>query len=175
MPDKEKVIKALECCCELNAFDKPNCKDCPAECMSGYMSIPFIKDVLELLKEQEAAIDDLKGFINGFSKNAVPVVLCRDCEYWDNSGYLIKDRGMCNNVSVRCSRDGDWFCADGKRRLLREQEYDMMPDEILEWMLEGDRFGLGENWTVDSEPKSSEEQAGYYIQRAIDALKGERR
>ena len=55
MIDREKAIKALECCCELNDFDKPNCKDCPAECMTdGYMSIPFIKDVLALLKEQEA-------------------------------------------------------------------------------------------------------------------------
>ena len=41
----------------------------------------------------------------------------------------------------------------------------------LEWILDGDRFGFGVNWHIDSEPKSEEEQAGYYIQRAIDLLK----
>jgi hypothetical protein len=54
MTDREKVIKALECYCESNSFDRPNCKDCPAGCMLGYMSIPFIQQVLALLKEQEA-------------------------------------------------------------------------------------------------------------------------
>lgn len=54
--DKDKIIKALECCCESDSFDKPNCKDCPAECMSGYMSIPFIQQVLDLLKEQDAIV-----------------------------------------------------------------------------------------------------------------------
>ncbi len=45
------------------------------------------------------------------------------------------------------------------------------PIEGLEWILAGDKFGFGENWTVDSEPQCEEEQAGYYIQRSIDALK----
>lgn len=45
------------------------------------------------------------------------------------------------------------------------------PIEGLEWILEGDKFGFGMNWTVNSEPQCEEEQAGYYIQRAIDALK----
>ena len=41
----------------------------------------------------------------------------------------------------------------------------------LEWILDGDRFGFGENWYIDSEPKTEEEKAGYYIQRAITLLK----
>ena len=41
----------------------------------------------------------------------------------------------------------------------------------LEWILDGDRFGFGENWHIDSEPKTEEEQAGYNIQRAIELLK----
>lgn len=51
--DRDKIIKALECYCESDSFDEPNCKDCPAECVSGYMSIPFIQQVLALLKEQD--------------------------------------------------------------------------------------------------------------------------
>ena len=45
------------------------------------------------------------------------------------------------------------------------------PIEGLEWILEDDRFGFGVNWPVDAVPECEEEQAGYYIQRAIDALK----
>ena len=41
----------------------------------------------------------------------------------------------------------------------------------LEWILDGDRFGFGENWHIDSEPKTEEEQARYCIQRAIELLK----
>ncbi len=41
----------------------------------------------------------------------------------------------------------------------------------LEWILEGDRFGFGENWDKDAEPKSEEEQAGYNITRAFELLK----
>ncbi len=41
----------------------------------------------------------------------------------------------------------------------------------LEWILEDDKFGFGENWHIDSEPKTEEEQAGYNIQRAIAMLK----
>ena len=42
--------------------------------------------------------------------------------------------------------------------------------EGLEWILDGDRFGFGENWHIGSEPKTEEEQAGYNIQRAIELL-----
>lgn len=41
----------------------------------------------------------------------------------------------------------------------------------LEWILEDDRFGFGENWTVRSEPKDDYEQAGHNITRAIELLK----
>lgn len=42
----------------------------------------------------------------------------------------------------------------------------------LEWVLENDKFGFGEKWAADSEPRDDYEQAGYYITMAIDALKG---
>lgn len=41
----------------------------------------------------------------------------------------------------------------------------------LEWILQDDRFGFGENWTVGSEPKDDYERAGYNITRAIELLK----
>jgi hypothetical protein len=113
MTDREKVIKALECYCESNSFDRPNCKDCPAGCMLGYMSIPFIQQVLALLKEQEA------------------VVRCKDCKHRPKEpNYKTYESGFDiefpegSKCPCRCSGDGfyswypedDWFCADGERQ-----------------------------------------------------------
>ena len=42
-----------------------------------------IDDALEMLKEQEAKIEQLNRFINGFSRDAMPVVRCKDCEYYN--------------------------------------------------------------------------------------------
>lgn len=48
------------------------------------------------------------------------------------------------------------------------------PIEGLEWILEDDRFGFGENWSENDLPECEEEWAGYYIEMAIDALKKQR-
>jgi len=42
--------------------------------------------------------------------------------------------------------------------------------EGLEWILEDDKFGFGENWKPEDKPKCDEEKAGYIIQRAINYL-----
>lgn len=111
MIDKDKVMKNIECCL------RPNNTNLCGEC--SYKDIPYdckhalIKDVHDLLKEQEAKIEKLIGFINGFSKDAVPVVRCKDC----------KNRRM-DTMSfsthwcpIRAEYvDDDFFCADGKRR-----------------------------------------------------------
>ena len=41
----------------------------------------------------------------------------------------------------------------------------------LEWIIDGDKFGFGVNWTLESTPQCEEEQAGYIITRAIELLK----
>ena len=64
--DKDKIIKALECCCESDSFDKPNCKDCPADCSYGLMSVPFIQQVLAILKEQELPTELKQKMWNAF-------------------------------------------------------------------------------------------------------------
>lgn len=43
----------------------------------------FYEEVLALLKEQEAKIEQLNRFVNGFSRDAIPVVRCKDCKYYD--------------------------------------------------------------------------------------------
>ena len=56
MPDREKVIKGLECCTMMTTLEYPyRCKECPYQ-INGNPCERFtiMKDALELLKEQEA-------------------------------------------------------------------------------------------------------------------------
>ena len=52
-----------------------------------------------------------------------------------------------------------------------EEALKRTPIEGLEWILEDDRFGFGAGWSENDLPECEEEWAGYYIERAIDALK----
>lgn len=62
-----------------------------------------------LLKEQKAETEKLIGFINGFSKDAVPVVRCKDCKKRYTVHCIQEEVGNINNQD-------DWYCADGERR-----------------------------------------------------------
>ena len=78
-----------------------------------------VHDALALLKEQEQTIQELKGFINGFSKDAVVPVQCKDCKYLiDHYGFM--DDGYCKNMRekyyLKFKPEDDWFCADGERK-----------------------------------------------------------
>ena len=44
--------------------------------------------------------------------DAVVVVRCKDCKWWDTDGYR-NGYGECPNVF--CETTADWFCADGER------------------------------------------------------------
>ena len=97
MPDREKVIKAIECCVvnHTRCFDDSD-KLCPYFSTKVYMcEIELLKDALALLKEQEA------------------VVRCKDCvrkEKIEGTENII----YCPHVRMRTSVD--WFCADGERK-----------------------------------------------------------
>ena len=105
MADREKTIKALTECIFLHEHpdDDAGCFECPYrpdEKGTCPTMIPFLKDVLELLKEQET------------------IVRCKDCKYWLPMNRFYPDyhpgRGQCE---LNCwVRDSDWFCADGERR-----------------------------------------------------------
>ena len=100
--DREKVVRAFEQYIynfvELTTTDEYNHQ--------------ILEQVLVLLKEHGAEIEQLNRFVNGFSRDAMPVVRCKDCdnkECWGRAGDVV------------CGIDGtphrpDWFCADGKRR-----------------------------------------------------------
>ena len=69
------------------------------DCDTERRIISHIEDAIKVLKEQEAEIEQLNRFVNGFSRDAVPVVRCKNCA---------------NNCIVKKLRfDPEWFCADG--------------------------------------------------------------
>ena len=107
MINKDKVMKDIEYCLRpdnTNLCGECSYKDIPYDCKHA-----LIKDVYELLKEQEAKIEKLIGFINGFSKDAVPVVRCKDCKKRYTVHCIQEEVGNINNQD-------DWYCADGERR-----------------------------------------------------------
>ena len=108
--DREKVIKDLEECLSASCRGYRPRLSCPYNDEEWNI----MRDALALLKEQEDRINDLKGFINGFSKDAVPVVRCKNCLYWRK--FILNKDGH-----GACALDGrghapDWFCPDGTRR-----------------------------------------------------------
>ena len=99
MVDREQVIKDFE------AYE-PYAKNLPAITM---ISSQYL-DVLALLKEQEAEIEKLRRYVNGFSRDAIPVVRCKDCKW--NSGTHDIPHCQIDNIPI----SPDWFCAAGERR-----------------------------------------------------------
>ena len=80
-------------------------------------TVEWIDDMLALLKEQKAAINQLNGCVNEFGKDVVPVVRCKDCIYYDQGD----ERHICNPGTGSCIIQGvycvdNWFCAGGERR-----------------------------------------------------------
>ena len=102
---KDEIIKTLEQCL-LNV-------SCQCEQVGCYLADQhdcreqLFDNVVAMLKEQRRKVEDLTGFINGFSKNAVPVVRCGECRF--SVSCSIRTFAIATN-------DDDWFCADGKRR-----------------------------------------------------------
>ena len=111
MPNKEKVIKAFE-----DIIKEETYPDRPRRFM---MPLELAEQVLALLKEQEAKIEQLNRFVNGFSRDAMPVVRCKDCI---NCVKEPNGKLYCDILAVGYEPLGskkvtdDWFCADGERR-----------------------------------------------------------
>ena len=106
MTDREKVIKGLEC--HYSGCEKPDGTICPYW-ENDRCSASLISDALTLLKEQEETIDELNGFINGFSRDAVPVVRCKDCKH-------IGNMYKCPVFYSKEKQSDNWFCADGRKK-----------------------------------------------------------
>ena len=107
MPDREKVIKGLEDIVdffEVMSVIENRCNELKQEA----------EDAIALLKEQEAKIEQLNRFVNGFSRDAMPVVRCKDCALshpWNDEEVQCRNRRI-SQVYVK----PDWYCADGERK-----------------------------------------------------------
>jgi hypothetical protein len=108
--DREKVIKALECC---KRKDGNECKVCPYT-ESAYCTEDMSTEALVLLKEQKAYIEHLEemnekyGYIN--------IVRCKDCKecYFASNRIQREQTFACGKHGIDVTQD--WFCADGERR-----------------------------------------------------------
>ena len=75
-------------------------------------------DAITLLKKQEEEIEQLNRFVNGFSRDAMPVVRCKDCKHRGNS-----EKCVLSAISEEknfplfiLDNRGEWFCSDGERK-----------------------------------------------------------
>ena len=80
----------------------------------------IIDQIIVLLEEQKAEIEQLNRFVNGFSRDAMPVVRCKDCRF----AHLTYD-GSCKQCEKAIDDDdrmltlylpGDFFCGYGERK-----------------------------------------------------------
>ena len=109
MPDREKVIKALE------DFNKNRI------CLPHLIPWDEIADALVLLKEQEDAYSKLSKEYLSLAHRAAHrpnIVRCKDCRYYEPTPAKDEpDRGWCNgSCSDLPAVHEDWFCGDGKRK-----------------------------------------------------------
>ena len=105
--DREKVIKGLENTEIMlkQAVDRGG----EMAVMGAFKCYNHVSDALALLKEQKSDVEKLNGFINGFSKDAIVPVRCKDCKYYDY-------HNGCMSWHDVNSKNDNWYCADGERR-----------------------------------------------------------
>lgn len=111
MPDREKVIKGLEC---LLSDRKCDLRNCPYGSFDSCINA-VLSDALELLKEQykllckkQKDIDKLQAdyaMLRHKFLEKTQIVRCKDCKHY-------KD-GKCFYTMRRHGLKDDWFCADG--------------------------------------------------------------
>lgn len=83
----------------------------------------------------------------------------------ENGQEIIRDRetGECINFSNKCSECEHYY-----------EEWNLMSYiNGLNWILDGDKFGFGNNWVKGSRPETEEENAGYIITRVLEYLHDE--
>ena len=108
MKNTEKIKKGLGCH-QVDPMNRVNCADCPYY-SDGHLGCwnELNKDAIALIEEMEKTVQELKEFINGFSKDAVVVVRCKDCKYYSGQ--------FCNKNDVYPWPKDDWYCPDGVKR-----------------------------------------------------------
>ena len=97
MPDREKIIKGLEC--HSTSVWKMQCNDCPYT-GDEMCAENLVNDALSLLKEQEAVEPIKMQRMDGNFSFFVPYYLCGNCRY----ELVGKDVMFCHH----CGRSVKW-------------------------------------------------------------------
>ena len=111
MADVEKVKQGLRCCQHLDCQEEcPYFTDCNE--LQDSMFTGIAHDALSVIEDQQAKIEQLNRFVNGFSRDAMLVVRCKDCKWWTKQS---------DSEQGRCALSGHyptgyWYCANGERR-----------------------------------------------------------
>lgn len=122
MTNREKIIKALECC-KPNAFNGMNCEKCPykpssfAEKRDGSCVRLVHAEAINLLKEQ----DNCENCAMAIEDRQL-VIRCKDCKYCvkEPNGELYCDILAVGYEPLGSKRiTENWFCADGERRKVK--------------------------------------------------------
>lgn len=114
MPDREKVIKGLECH-RIDNNHRINCADCPyyVDDDSHILCVNDLHDdALAILQEQEADMIALKNAYKELAEKGSVIVRCKDCDNRECDGRA---------GTIVCGITGEshsrlWFCADGERK-----------------------------------------------------------
>lgn len=64
---------------------------------------------------KDACTDILEKISKMPTIDAVEVVRCKDCKWW-NTDFLPQDCGWCEKSGNEHGRLADWFCKDGERK-----------------------------------------------------------
>ena len=111
MPDREKVIKALECCRYVETWSFHNCEICPyKEAGHGVVGCEdqLVSDALDLLKEQEARVMSLKEARE--TLHTAEFLYCEDKNDDTMAGGLM--RGVLNGSDYWDLSNGEYMTPD---------------------------------------------------------------
>ena len=110
--DIEKVKQGIkncinpECSCNGCEYNEYGCDE------------QLMFDALSVIDKLQAEIERLTGYINGFSKNAIIPVRCKDCQHQDDLQYEVGGKFVCRKGHGW--NPNDFFCADGEPRKQKE-------------------------------------------------------
>ena len=92
-----------------------------------YKTFAEMNDLISRAAAKEAVCNHIRGgttelarifkeIDNAPAVNAVPVVRCKDCKYWNTSRKSRYFDGWCFCGTQSFNTPPHWFCADGERR-----------------------------------------------------------
>lgn len=102
MDNREKAIRALECCTQEDCYGL----DCPYVLAEGLCFQQMSDDALKVIREMAEELEELK-------KERPKVILCKHCKHQSKSLSPYQEFGVWCKKHDRYV-NSDFYCADGK-------------------------------------------------------------